>query len=69
MMNNLIKHFIEYSLRHLPLLLVLTLINLFTAPGYLWVGWVALFTLIGFLNEVDLTGNNRFKYQNHNDTW
>ena len=59
-MNNVIKHFIEYSLRHLPMLIVLTLINLFTAPGYLWVLWVALFTLIGFFNEADFTGRKRF---------
>ena len=53
---NIIRHFFEYSLRHLPMLIVLTLINLFTAPDYLWVLWVAFFTLIGFFNEADLTG-------------
>ncbi|TMN93458.1 XRE family transcriptional regulator [Pseudoalteromonas phenolica] len=57
---NIIKHFVEYSLRHLPMLIVLTLINLFTAPDYLWVLWVALFTMIGFFNEADFTGRKRF---------
>ena len=55
---NIIRHFVEYSLRHLPMLIIQTLINLFTAPDYLWVLWVALFTLIGFFNEADFTGKN-----------
>ncbi|AIY66714.1 hypothetical protein [Pseudoalteromonas piratica] len=68
-MNNLIKHFIEYSLRHLPLLIGLTLINLVTAPSYLWVMWVGLFTFIGFFNEVDFTGNKRVNKRKHKEMW
>ncbi|ATD01312.1 MAG: hypothetical protein VX100_03420 [Pseudomonadota bacterium] len=68
-MNNVIKHFIEYSLRHLPLLIGLTLINLFTAPNHLWVLWVALFTFMGFFNEVSFTGKNRASKRDDNDTW
>ena len=68
-MNNLIKHFIEYSLRHLPLLIGLTLINLVTAPNYLWVLWVALFTFIGFFNEVDFTSSKRANKRKHKEMW
>ncbi|WP_138631242.1 XRE family transcriptional regulator [Pseudoalteromonas spongiae] len=68
-MNNVIKHFIEYSLRHLPLLIGLTLINLVTAPNYLWVLWVALFTFIRFFNEVNFTSNDRCCKRHNTDTW
>lgn len=68
-MNNVIKHFIKYSLRHFPLLIGLTLINLFIAPNHLWVLWVALFTFIGFFNEVSFTGKNKTSKHRDNDTW
>ena len=68
-MNNIINQFKEYSLRHLPMLIVLTLINLFTAPGYLWVLWVALFTFIGFFNEVDFTSNKHSYTHSQKDSW